>query len=169
MPCLISEHQNAFLGDPFLIRCLKRIIPNEIYSGQVESDQIQFGSAVSGPIWQLGRECEEQPPILKKSTPWGKVTDEIVTCQAWKEQKKISALEGLIAIAYERPLAQFSRVYQVAKLMLYSPASGTGSDLKLSIIYPSRVSFHLRIYLARNQKGIDDCRSSGIFKFPMEM
>ena len=128
MLCLISEHQNAFLGDPFLIRCLKRIIPSEIYSGQVEPDLIQFGSAVSGPIWQLGRECEEQPPILKKSTPWGKVTDEIVTCQAWKEQKKISAQEGLIAIPYERPLAQFSS----SKTWMVCPQSLTCTQQQVS-------------------------------------
>jgi hypothetical protein len=36
-----------------------------------------------------------------------------VTCQAWKEQKKISAQEGLIAIAYERKQQQYSRIYQV--------------------------------------------------------
>jgi hypothetical protein len=106
------------------MRCLKRILPNDVYTSQVEPDLTEFGAAVAGPIWKLGRECEEQQPILKKTSPWGKTVDEIVTCQAWKEQKKISAKQGLIAIAYERQQAQFSRVYQVAKLLLYSPASG---------------------------------------------
>lgn len=118
------KHPNAFLSDPFLIRCLRRIIPPDVFQGQVEQDLVQFGEAVSGPIWQLGRDCEEQPPILKKTDPWGKTVDQIITCQAWKDQKKISAREGLISIAYERKQGQFSRVYQVAKLMLYSPASG---------------------------------------------
>jgi hypothetical protein len=42
---------------------------------KVEPDLVRFGAAVSGPIWQLGRECEEQQPVLKKSNPWGKVVD----------------------------------------------------------------------------------------------
>jgi len=79
---------------------------------------------VAGPIWQLGRECEENPPQLRRTNAWGRTIDELITCQAWKEQKKISAQEGVIAIAYERKQSQYSRIYQVAKLMMYSPASG---------------------------------------------
>ena len=52
-------------------------------------------------------------------SPWGKTVDEIVTCQAWKEQKRISAAEGLIAIAYERKQQQYSRIYQVQRRSQY--------------------------------------------------
>ena len=37
----------------------------------------------------------------RQTTAWGKRVDDIVTCNAWKEQKRISAVEGLIAIPYE--------------------------------------------------------------------
>ena len=47
-----------------------------------------------------------------------------MTSSAWQAQKAIAAEEGLIAIPYEKKHGQFSRIYQVAKLMLYSPASG---------------------------------------------
>ncbi len=48
---LISEHQNSFLSDPFLKRCLQRIIPKDVYQSQVEPDLTRFGAAVAGPIW----------------------------------------------------------------------------------------------------------------------
>ena len=47
-----------------------------------------------------------------------------MTSSAWQAQKAVAAEEGLIAIPYEKKHGQFSRIYQVAKLMLYSPASG---------------------------------------------
>ena len=37
----------------------------------------------------------------------------MVTSPAWKQQKQVSAREGLVAIAYERNQGEHSRVYQV--------------------------------------------------------
>ena len=48
----------------------------------------------------------------------------MITCEAWKEQKRVSAREGLVAIPYERREGRFSRIYQTVKLYLYGPASG---------------------------------------------
>lgn len=47
-----------------------------------------------------------------------------VTCQAWKDLKKISAEEGLIATAYEGKFAEYDRLYQMIKLYLFAPVSG---------------------------------------------
>lgn len=47
-----------------------------------------------------------------------------VTCQAWKDLKKISAEEGLIAAAYEGKYGEYDRLYQMVKLFLFSPVSG---------------------------------------------
>ena len=47
-----------------------------------------------------------------------------VTCQAWKDLKKISAEEGLIASAYEETYGEYDRLYQMVKLFLFSPVSG---------------------------------------------
>ena len=38
-----------------------------------------------------------------------------------KNQKKICAEEGLIAIAYDEKFGEYDRVYQVAKLLSYTP------------------------------------------------
>ncbi|XP_046461468.1 acyl-CoA dehydrogenase family member 11-like isoform X2 [Daphnia pulex] len=49
-----------------------------------------------------------------------------MTCESWKELKRISAREGLIALAYERdPKHQgFSRLIQMSKNYLFAPSSG---------------------------------------------
>lgn len=47
-----------------------------------------------------------------------------VTCQAWKDLKKVSAEEGLIATAYEGKYGPYDRLYQMVKLFLFSPISG---------------------------------------------
>ena len=117
------HHENAFTSDAFLIRCLKRLLPADDYS-VIEPDLIKFGHRVRSDIWQLGQQCEAEVPKLRPTSAWGRQGHELVTSSAWQAQKAIAAEEGLIAIPYEKKHGQFSRIYQVAKLMLYSPASG---------------------------------------------
>ena len=61
---------------------------------------------------------------LRYRNAWGIREPDLVTSDAWKEQKKISAEEGLVAIAYEGKFGPYDRVFQAAKLMTYAPASG---------------------------------------------
>lgn len=51
----------------------------------------------------------------------------IVTHPSWTTLKHIAAEEGLVSIGYERKYAEFSRLYQYAKVYLYSPSSGLWS------------------------------------------
>lgn len=39
--------------------------------------------------------------MFRQFNAWGARVDEIVTCSAWKQQKRISAQEGLISIPYQ--------------------------------------------------------------------
>ena len=117
------RHSNAYLSDGFLRRNLERLLPPSVFR-DVQPDLVRFGERVSTDIWKLSRECEENPPFLRQSDAWGNRIDEIVTCPAWKEQKNVSAQEGLIALAYERSHEEFSRLHQVVKLSLFGPASG---------------------------------------------
>lgn len=50
--------------------------------------------------------------------------DELLVTEAWKKQKEIAAREGVVAIAYERKYGEFSRIYQMAKLMLWTSGAG---------------------------------------------
>lgn len=49
-----------------------------------------------------------------------------MTCESWKELKKVSAREGMVALAYERKpsLQGFSRLIQMSKTYLFAPSSG---------------------------------------------
>ncbi|KAI1307689.1 hypothetical protein EDD11_004391 [Mortierella claussenii] len=59
--------------------------------------------------------------VLKEITPR---VDELLVTEAWTKQKEIAAREGVVAIAYERKYGQYSRIYQMAKLMLWTSGAG---------------------------------------------
>ena len=120
-----QHDRNAFSADPFLQRCLLRLIPNDVYEALVRPDLVRFGRRLAPEIWDIGRRCEDEPPRLAGHTDaWGRTfKNQLITSAAWKEQKRISAEEGLIAIPYERTHL-YSRIHQASKLFMYSPASG---------------------------------------------
>lgn len=117
------EHQNSYTSDGLLQSYLKHHIPHEIFTS-LEPDLIRFGGRCAGEIWNLGQQCEQNPPYLRQTDAWGRRIDEIVTHASWKQQKRIAAEEGLISIPYHNVQGEYSRLYQVAKLFMYSPASG---------------------------------------------
>ncbi|XP_053726571.1 acyl-CoA dehydrogenase family member 11-like [Synchiropus splendidus] len=112
--------KNPFLEDSLLRGYLRRHLPEEA----VFSDLCAFGERVATEVDTWGRECELTPPRLVHFDPWGRRVDHIVTSPAWQRMKGLSAQEGLVAIGYERQFAEWSRVYQMSKLFLYSPSSG---------------------------------------------
>lgn len=112
--------KNPFLEDVLLRGYLRRHLPHE----EVHSDLCAFGERLSKDVDRWGRECEVNPPQLVYFDPWGRRVDHIVTSPAWKRMKDLSAQEGLVAIGYERSFGEWSRVYQMSKLYLYSPSSG---------------------------------------------
>lgn len=112
--------KNPFLEDALLRGYLRRHLPQEA----AFSDLCAFGERVANEVDGWGRECEVTPPRLVHFDPWGRRADHIVTSPAWKRMKDLSAEEGLVAIGYERALGEWSRVYQMCKLYIFSPSSG---------------------------------------------
>ncbi|XP_029294688.1 acyl-CoA dehydrogenase family member 11 [Cottoperca gobio] len=112
--------KNPFLEDALLRGYLRRHLPQEA----AFSDLCAFGERVANEVDEWGRECEVTPPRLVHFDPWGRRVDHIVTSSAWKRMKDLSAQEGLVAIGYERPFGEWSRVYQMSKLYIFSPSSG---------------------------------------------
>lgn len=90
----------------------------------VSVDLSRFGSRLATEIYSLGRQCELTPPTLQIQNPWGDPHNKVVTCEAWKKLKDISAEEGLIATAYERQFQGLSRLIQMSKNYLFYPSSG---------------------------------------------
>lgn len=114
---------NTFVEDVFLTQYLKRVMPQEVCE-EVFPDLERFGERISNEIESLGRQAELEPPYIRKYNAWGELVDELVTCEAWRRLHCISAEEGLVAIAYERKHAQWSRLHQMAKTYLWGPSSG---------------------------------------------
>ncbi|KAK5871411.1 hypothetical protein PBY51_004295 [Eleginops maclovinus] len=112
--------KNPFLEDALLRGYLRRHLPQE----PAFSDLCAFGERVANEVDEWGRECELTPPRLVHFDPWGRRVDHIVTSSAWKRMKDLSAQEGLVAIGYERSFGEWSRVYQMSKLYIFSPSSG---------------------------------------------
>ncbi|XP_045891505.1 acyl-CoA dehydrogenase family member 11-like isoform X1 [Micropterus dolomieu] len=112
--------KNPFLEDALLRGYLRRHLPQEA----AFTDLCAFGERVANEVDGWGRECEATPPRLVHFDPWGRRVDHIVTSPTWKRMKELSAQEGLVAIGYERPCGEWSRVYQMSKLYIFSPSSG---------------------------------------------
>ncbi|KAM4746183.1 acyl-CoA dehydrogenase family member 11 isoform 2-T2 [Anableps anableps] len=116
--------KNPFLEDALLRGYLKRHLPLESCSQAILSDLNAFGERVAKEIDFWGRECELNPPQLVHFDPWGRRVDHIVTSAAWKRLKDLSAQEGLVAIGYDKSFGEWSRIYQMTKLYIFSPSSG---------------------------------------------
>uniref|UniRef100_A0A7N6AFI2 Acyl-CoA dehydrogenase family, member 11 n=1 Tax=Anabas testudineus TaxID=64144 RepID=A0A7N6AFI2_ANATE len=112
--------KNPFLEDALLRAYLRRHLPEEA----VLEDLCRFGERVAKEVDSWGRDCELNPPRLVNFDPWGRRVDHIVTSPAWKRMKTLSAEEGMVAIGYERSFGEWSRVYQMSKLYIFSPSAG---------------------------------------------
>lgn len=114
---------NVYTQDKFLYRYLKRHMPSK-YFVNVNNDLQKFGDRLVEEIHIKGIDCEKNPPHLQQFDAWGNRIDKVITCQAWKSMKSVSAEEGVIAIGYAREQEEYSRLYQFAKMYLFAPNSG---------------------------------------------
>lgn len=114
---------NPYTSDELLNDIIHRHCPPEHYK-MVNDDLRRVGDRIVAEIDSLGDECEANPPKLRRTDAWGKRIDDISCTQAWYDQHRIAAEEGLIAIGYERESGSFSRVHQMAKNMLTGASSG---------------------------------------------
>lgn len=113
---------NLLTEDPSLKNFLEWRLPDSVLK-EIEPDLKQFGERVSGDIYELSIDAEDNPPVHIPLDAWGNRIDEIKVSRGWQELDRISAEEGLIAIGYERRQKEFSRSYQFAKLFLFHPSS----------------------------------------------
>ena len=117
------RQEDAWRGDTMLRTVLERQLPGEVMEG-VRGDLERWGERVAKEVWGLGQECEASPPTLHQTDAFGHRVDRLVTCEAWKRLKGISAEEGLVSIPYTGGQGEYARLYQVAKLYMFAPNSG---------------------------------------------
>ena len=116
------ELGNQYDDDRPLRGHLARAMPAEVLK-EIESDLHRFGERVTGDIRAYGDDSEENKPKLVHFDPWGNRIDRIDVAHGWRQLERISAEEGLVAIAYERHQGAWSRLYQSVKLYLFNPSS----------------------------------------------
>jgi putative acyl-CoA dehydrogenase len=114
--------ENSFRSDPLLQNFLKTTCPSEVWK-QIRPHLDHLGQRAATDLLAFASEAEANPPRHIPFDAWGKRVDEIQTSSAWKSLERAAAEEGIVATAYERKFAQFSRIYQMALLYLYSPSS----------------------------------------------
>ena len=116
------ELGNQFSDDVILRSFLSWRLPKEIYQN-IEPGLTQLGQRVIGDILDLAKSAEANPPKLIQYDSWGKRIDYIQVSSAWNKLHHIAAREGIVATAYERKHAEFSRVHQFVLLYLFHPSS----------------------------------------------
>ncbi|KAF9958964.1 hypothetical protein BGZ72_010565 [Mortierella alpina] len=119
----VPELQNTFLEDPVMISVLERYLPGDVLS-EISPDLVHICEWANTEGVALTTRMEEDQPRLRQYDSWCRRVDELLLTEAWKKQKEIAAREGVVAIAYERKYGQYSRIYQMAKLMLWTSGAG---------------------------------------------
>ncbi len=114
--------KNQLDDDDLLITYLKRKLPKDVLK-EIEPDLRRFGNLVITNILQWGMDAETNEPKHVPLDAWGNRIDKIEVAEGWKQLKRISAEEGLVAIGYEKKHGEHSRIYQFAKIYMFTPSS----------------------------------------------
>ncbi|KAG0230301.1 hypothetical protein BGW42_001043 [Actinomortierella wolfii] len=119
----VPELENTYLADPVMSSILERLLPANVLR-EIEPDLIHISDWVVNEGHELAIRMEMYQPKLRQYDHWCRRIDELETHESWKKSKEVAAREGVVAIAYERKYGQYSRIYQVAKLILWTPGGG---------------------------------------------
>lgn len=117
-----AKLDNQYLSDKLLKSYINKNIPSE-FLNEIEENLSNLGEQVINDILEISKEAESNLPIHIPYDAWGKRIDKIKVSKAWELLDNISAKEGMISIGYERKYAEYSRIYQFAKLYLFNPSS----------------------------------------------
>jgi putative acyl-CoA dehydrogenase len=113
---------NQYDDDSVLRSYLRWRLPPQVLA-EIEPDLHRLGHRAVTDIFALGEAAEASPPRHVPYDAWGKRVDRIETSEAWQELDRISAIEGIVATAFERAHGIHSRIDQFARLYLFAPSS----------------------------------------------
>lgn len=113
---------NQYLQDRVLRSSLRRVF-GDAGLAEIEPDLERLGERAVTDLLPMAEDANRHEPELVSFDPWGRRIDRIDTAAGWRALDRVSAEEGLVAIAYERRQGTLSRYYQFAKLYLFHPSS----------------------------------------------
>lgn len=120
------ELKNQFTDDQLLQEYLRLKLPKEVVA-QIFPHLTEVGEKAATVLLDWALDAESNLPELVQYDPWGRRIDEIRLSQGWKNFEAFSAENGIVAAAYERKFAEFSRFYQMTLLYLFHPSSAVSS------------------------------------------
>ncbi len=113
---------DLFQADEALRLELQLRLPAKVYRDALPRLQ-RMGELTAGPLWELMRQAEDEPPTVQSYDADGRRVDRLRTSPAWKELHDLSAREGLVAVAYDPDLGVHARLVQSAMIHLFSASS----------------------------------------------
>lgn len=113
---------NTYRADATLVAALRRLLPEGLHA-ELVPEWDALGEAAAGPLAELARQAEAEPPVHVPYDAWGRRVDEVRTSRAWTELHREAARWGLTAVPYEGRLGPHARLHQMALLLLYGPSS----------------------------------------------
>jgi len=117
---------NQYDSDDLLHSFLRWRLPDAVRT-DIEPELRHLGHRAATDLLDLADAAEAEPPRHVPYDAWGRRVDRIVTSDAWRALDRISAVEGIVAVAYERAHGELSRVDQLARLYLFHPSSAVYS------------------------------------------
>ncbi|KAF9585932.1 hypothetical protein BGW38_010911 [Lunasporangiospora selenospora] len=119
----VPQEKNVYLEDTVMVSVLERLLPEDVLR-EITPDLVQIADWSIHEGAELVDRMEDDQPRLRQYDSWCRRVDELLVTEAWKKQKEIAAREGIVAIGYERKYGQYSRIYQMAKSILWTGGSG---------------------------------------------
>ena len=107
------ELTNGYRSDPLLQEYLQRQLPPDVLR-VTEPDYVELGALGAGDLMRQQQAERLVEPTLTQWGPWGRRIDRIDVTPLWHRAAALSATKGLVAIAYEMPFGEHSRIHQFA-------------------------------------------------------
>ncbi|KAK4047391.1 hypothetical protein OIV83_005438 [Microbotryomycetes sp. JL201] len=108
-------------GNAPLRALMRRRLSPETFA-RVERDSLNLEKRLQGPIHDAWLTLGE--PTVQQYDQWGQRVDVLKTSEGWRRLKRVAAEEGVVSLAYERPIGNDSRTWMFLKTYLWSPESG---------------------------------------------
>lgn len=113
---------NPWDADPWLRAAVARRLPAEVWA-EIAPGLHRLGERAATDLAAFAADAEAHPPRHVPFDGWGRRIDRVETSPGWQALRRAAAEEGIVATAYERRHGAFSRLHQLARLVLYHPSS----------------------------------------------
>lgn len=117
---------NQYRDDRALQAWLEAHLPAEVLR-EIAPGLDRLGERAAGEMLSMAADAEAHPPRHVPYDAWGRRVDRIDTTWGWQALRRVAAEEGIVATAYERRQAAWSRLHQFVRLYLYNPSSALAS------------------------------------------